>query len=159
MVCDLKGRGGRTANRLSFFKWLVLSPKNTWASHFIRIISHWIVETFAFSRPQRCSVSVPRTGQQTRLSRRVSCVLERVAAACCGVSRWAGRWLSRRHTTRTAFLMCTVFFFCKRAGYEGNRWAVYSCVLNLTLQVMVRTAAPSLLILLFIFDNSGGKKI
>ena len=35
---------------------------------------------------------------------------------------------------------------------------MYSCVLNLTLQVMVRTAAPSLLILLFIFDNSGEKK-
>ena len=51
-----------------------------------------------------------------------------------------------------------VFFSFVKGQVVRGTGGLCTRVLNLTLQVMVRSAAPSWLILLFIFDNSGEKK-
>ena len=120
MVCDLKGRGDEQQIALAFlndlFYHLRILENLIWSElYLIELLKHSLFYDLTVA------AFVPHTGQQTRLSRHVSCVLESVAAVCCGVSRGAGRWFSRHHTTRTAFLMCTFFFsFVKGQVMRGT---------------------------------------
>ena len=135
-------------NRRSFFKWFVLSPKNTWGSSLITIIFHWIVEAFLifFLISPLKHFCISRGIAETFIlpSWVISykpwfLYVTRVIGVTghCFFFFWS-------YITCIVFLMCT--FFCKRASMRVTGWLRAHNVLNLTSQVTVSTAAPSLFI-------------